>query len=267
MKTTKTKNKIFGFLSKTSVKKFALILYVTVPLLIFATGFAAWTIIGHEIKTGPSGSFVADGIINSYDYIELQGGSNGLTNINLFPTGFVSDGKVTNQATIEVTYTLKNAACQELVEGNNDNNKTLYADFTLMFLNGSGYSAFFDNLSCDVTYSATDGSYKPLPKDFTKIDFYTTNDPNYSNYGAINFKKNASFKVMLVFNPTETAYLQDGSGNGNITLKFRYTVAPSAGDFQTIYNTMVDKNLEPMIDVRITDVAPTTNAQTPNSQT
>lgn len=252
MKTTKTKNKIFGFLSKTSVKKFALILYVTVPLLIFATGFAAWTIIGHEITNGANGSFVADGIINSYDYIELQEGSNGLTNkINLFPTGFVSDGKVTNQATIEVTYTLKNAACQTLVKDNND--KTLYADFTLMFLNGSGYSAFFDNLSCSVT----DGSNNPLPNAFTKIDFYTTGDPNYSNYGAGSFKTDASFKVMLVFNPTAGAITALQNESGNITLKFRYTVAPSAGDYQTIYLQMRNDGLTPMIDVRITDVAPT----------
>ena len=253
MKTTKTKNKIFGFLSKTSVKKFALILYVTVPLLIFATGFAAWTIIGHEIKTGASGSFVADGIINSYDYIELQrqGENDGLTSINLFPTGFVgSDGKVTNQATIEVTYTLKNAACQGLVSENTD--KTLYADFTLMFLNGSGYSAFFDNLSCDVYVNnqATPTSA------FKKIDANTPEtDSDYGKYGAGSFKTNASFKVMLVFDPNDTENLQDGSGN--ITLKFRYTVEPSAGDYQTIFNNTVGSGLTPMIDVRITDVAPT----------
>ena len=229
-----------------------MILYVTVPLLIFATGFAAWTIIGHEItNNGANGSFVADGIINSYDYIELQGGSNDLTNkINLFPTGFVSDGKVTNQATIEVTYTLKNAACQELVRENNDNNKTLYADFTLMFLYGGTYSAFFDNLKCSVT----DGSYNDLPSAFTKIDANTSpTDLNYDKYGAGSFRTNASFRVMLVFDPND---LQ----NGDITLKFRYTVAPSAGDFQTIYSQMKkdEQNLmQPMIDVRITDVAPT----------
>lgn len=262
MKTTKTKNKIFGFLSKTSVKKFALILYVTVPLLIFATGFAAWTIIGHEIKPGANGSFVADGIINSYDFIELQrqGEKDGLTSIDLFPTGFVgSDGKVTNQVTIDVTYTLKNAACQGLVKENND--QTLYADFTLMFSNGNKYGAFFDNLSCSVT----DGSNNPLPNAFTKIDFYTTGDPNYSNYGAGSFKTNASFRVMLVFDPNDTAItgLQDASGN--ITLKFRYTVDPKTagdyqtifGDYQTIISQMKDEKLEPMIDVRITDVAPT----------
>ena len=252
MKTTKTKNKIFGFLSKTSVKKFALILYVTVPLLIFATGFAAWTIIGHEItNNGANGSFVADGIINSYDYIELQDGNQGLTNINLFPTGFVgSDGKVTNQATIEVTYTLKNAACQGLVSENTD--KTLYADFTLMFLNGGPYDAFFDNLKCSVT----DGSYNDLPSAFKKIDANTpTTDSNYSTYGAGSFKTNASFKVMLVFNPNDLTGLQNTSGN--ITLKFRYTVEPkTAGDYQTIYLQMRDNNLKPMIDVRITDLAP-----------
>lgn len=256
MKTTKTKNKIFGFLSKTSVKKFALILYVTVPLLIFATGFAAWTIIGHEItNNGANGSFVADGIINSYDYIELQGqGENqGLTNINIFPTGFVgSDGKVTNQATIEVTYTLKNDACKDLVKDNNDNNKTLYADFTLMFLNGSNYDAFFNNLKCDVFVN---DQATPTTA-FRKIDFYTTGDQDYYNYGAGSFKKNASFRVMLVFDPTAADIITLQNASGNITLKFRYTVAPSAGDYQTIYYTLVGSGLKPMIDVRITDVAP-----------
>lgn len=251
MKTTKTKNKIFGFLSKTSVKKFALILYVTVPLLIFATGFAAWTIIGHEIKPGANGSFVADGIINSYDFIELQrqGEKDGLTSIDLFPTGFVgSDGKVTNQVTIDVTYTLKNAACQGLVKENND--QTLYADFTLMFLSGNDYSAFFDHLSCDVYVN----DQTTPTSAFRKIDFNTKGDPDYDNYGAVNFKKNASFRVMLVFNPTEIKNLEDESEN--ITLKFRYTVAPSAGDYQTIFNNTVGSGLTPMIDVRITDVAP-----------
>lgn len=264
MKTTKTKNKIFGFLSKTSVKKFALILYVTVPLLIFATGFAAWTIIGHEItNNGANGSFVADGIINSYDFIELQGQgeNNGLTNINLFPTGFVgSDGKVTNQATIEVTYTLKNAACQGLVSENTD--KTLYADFTLMFSNGNKYGAFFDNLKCAVTASVNDDTTPTSA--FTKIDFYTTDDSNYSNYGAGSFKTDAGFKVMLVFNPNNPA-IKDLQ---NITLKFRYTVDPkTAGDYQTIYLQMRDNDLKPMIDVRITDVPPTPQTPTTNSQT
>lgn len=254
MEATKTKNRIFGFLIKTSLKKFAIILYITVPLLIFATGFAAWTIIGHEITNGANGSFVADGIINSYDYITIADNSN-LNSLQLFPTGFVgSDGKISNQATLEITYTLNNEACQKLVEDNTE--KTLYADFTLMFSNGKSFKAFFDNLSCSVV-SVSNDSEKALPTAFTKVDANSgSTDDNYTTYGAENYKTDASFKVMLVFDPTN-ADITELQNDGEITLKFRYTVAPSAGDYQTIYEQMVDKNLKPMIDVRITDISPT----------
>lgn len=258
MEATKTKNRIFGFLTKTSLKKFAIILYITVPLLIFATGFAAWTIIGHEITNGANGSFVADGIINSYDYITIADNSN-LNSLQLFPTGFVgSDGKISNQATLEITYTLNNEACQKLVEDNTE--KTLYADFTLMFSNGNDFNAFFNNLSCNV--SVSDGSEKALPTAFTIVDAnLNSTDDNYTTYGAKNYKTDASFKVMLVFDPTNADITALQNTDGEITLKFRYIVAlsagDSAGDYQTIYEQMVDENLKPMIDVRITDISPT----------
>lgn len=235
MKDSEKKNKIFGFLSGKNVKKFVLIMYLTVPLFVFAVGFSAWTIIGHQIDgNGASGSFVADGIINSYDYVTPGSGINSL---QLFPTGFIDgDGNVKSSATIEITHTLHNAGCKKLVENNSD--KTLYADFTLMFSNGNEYKAFFNNLSCEISAKDTAGN----TVDLSALSGVTITRTNTT----------ASYKTCVTFNP-------DNLYDGNITLTFKYTVSPSAADYLTIYNEMVKRDLTPMIDIRITDVNPAAN--------
>ncbi len=243
MKNTEKKNLIFGFLSKAGLKRMVIALYCIVPLLIFAVGFSAWTIIGHDVKSG-GGSFVADGIINSYDYITI--GTSEFSGIDLYPTGFYgSDGKLHDQATIEAQYTLKIGKCyNDLLKTADNNHKKLYADFTLNFVGGEQYQAFYNGLSYKVTV------------DGVANEISNGTDLTYENvkFTGKDQKTNSSYTVSLTMDLGSFS----GSEADTFTLSFIYTVNPqNAGDYQTIYNQLTDKNLKLMVDVRITDVAPT----------
>lgn len=230
MKNAEKKNLIFGFLSKAGLKRVVIALYCIVPLLIFAVGFSAWTIIGHDVTSG-GGSFVADGIINSYDYIAINTGSFG--GINLYPTGFYDkdNNTVTNQANIEVSYTLHIGECKKLVE--NSANKTLYADFRLNFAEGGNYEAFYRSLDCSLSLTSYNGAAFGVKQSFNS----------------------ASQTVSVVINLEDYNYT--GTGDDTCTLTFTYTVNPEAGDYQTIYNNVVGNGKKLAIDVRITDIDPT----------
>lgn len=228
MKNAEKKNLIFGFLSKAGLKRVVIALYCIVPLLIFAVGFSAWTIIGHDVTSG-GGSFVADGIINSYDYITIN--TDNFGGINLYPTGFYDkdNDTVTNQANIEVSYTLHIGKCKKLVE--NSANKTLYADFRLNFVGGGDYEAFYRSLDCTLSQTGYNGA----------------------TFSVDQSSNSASQTVSVVIN------LKDYKGTENDTceLTFTYMVNPKAGDYQTIYNNVVGNGKKLAIDVRITDIAPT----------
>lgn len=229
MKNAEKKNLIFGFLSKAGLKRVVIALYCIVPLLIFAVGFSAWTIIGHDVTSG-GGSFVADGIINSYDYITIN--TDNFGGINLYPTGFYDkdNDTVTNQANIEVSYTLHIGKCKKLVE--NSANKTLYADFRLNFADGGNYEAFYDSLNCALNQT----SY------------------NEATFRVVTQSRNSASQTVSVVINLEN---YTGAEDDTCTLAFTYTVNSEAGDYQTIYNKVVDAGKKLAIDVRITDIAPT----------
>lgn len=248
MKNAEKKNLIFGFLSKAGLKRVVIALYCIVPLLIFAVGFSAWTIIGHDVTSG-GGSFVADGIINSYDYITIN--TDNFGGINLYPTGFYDkdNDTVTNQANIEVSYTLHIGKCKKLVE--NSANKTLYADFRLNFVGGEGYEKFYNNLDFAVTVT---GGANAITK---------TNGLTFSGvtFTGAEKKTTSSYTVSLTMDLAEygLAYTE-ANLNDEFTLKFVYTVSPKGEAYQTVYNKLVNENLTLMVDVRITDVAPSVGA-------
>ena len=231
MKNAEKKNLIFGFLSKAGLKRVVIALYCIVPLLILAVGFSAWTIIGHDVTSG-GGSFVADGIINSYDYITINTDSFG--GINLYPTGFYDkdNDTVTNQANIEVSYTLHIGKCKKLVE--NSANKTLYADFRLNFADGGDYKAFYDSLNCALSQTSHNGA----------------------TFGVTKQSRNSVSQTVSVVIDLKN-YNYTGTEDDTCTLAFTYRVNPEAGDYQTIYNNVVGAGKKLAIDVRITDIAPT----------
>ncbi len=244
MKNTERKNLIFGFLSKAGLKRMTAILYCIVPLLIFAVGFSAWTIIGHDVKSG-GGSFVADGIINSYDYITVD--TTDFGDINLYPTGiYDSEGKIADQATIEAKYTLQIGKCYaDLLKTATD--KKLYADFTLNFVDGKGYSAFYNNLSYEVTVEGAANTIKEN----------TGLTHNGVTFTGAQKATDSSYTVSLTMDLTNFSLGENNEHlNDTFTLSFKYTLAPKAADYQTVYNKLVSEDLKLMVDVRITDVAP-----------
>lgn len=250
-------DKLFKFFSKAGIKKFVLILYCVVPLLIVSVGFAAWTIIGNDVQSG-SGTFNAYGIINSYDYIKLE--TTDIGAIDFYATGFVQEGTVVNTYAFDITYRLNMTMCANLLN-EKSTGKTLTAVFEFCFNSGTAdYSAFFKNLSCQVVVNS--GTTLTVPAQ-------STNSRTINDVGTITLKSDSENKgtnnhqLSLYIEPDPTcgtteatsADWSEGTSQQIVTLKLTYTLQPSEDyNYQTIYNLVSKLSTEkPMIDVRITD--------------
>lgn len=243
---TKFSNKLFSKLTKKNLKRFMFAIYCIAPLAVLAVGFSAWTIIGHN-ASGAEGGFVADGIINSYDYIELTTAEIGT--INIYPTSIIDgDGNRKTTANIDLSYKLYIGNCRELVEKELVEDGNLYADFTLMFVSGDKLAQFFKNLN--VTVKVNDA--EPPTSYVTKIK---------------PIKTDASHTTRLTINPGTTADTGE-----TVTLTFKYTLSftnPDTSsaddqeffaDYLAFYNAVASVKSNLMVDVRITDINPDTTA-------
>lgn len=269
MKNGKFKNLIFEFLSKVKIKKFLLVIYCVVPILIFSVGFAAWRITGSDVSGIASGSFLTYDVINSYDYVpEINLSSNGN---GLYPTRFYDDtGSPVSVANIDVTATIDLKNCSKLAD-------TLYAEFTLSFLNGStdeffnglsitklqasqtsvesGFTSFKTSTGADITdfseiTSLGDASYSCTYGSKITAGIKKTNDTfSYAE------KTNSSYKVKFTINTSvnegESATEGVQTADSKLYLKITYTLDPSVADYITLYEKLVDKNLKFLIDVKI----------------
>lgn len=288
MKNGKFKNLIFGFLSKVTIKKFLLVVYCVVPILVFSVGFAAWKITGSDTSGIASGSFLTYNVINSYDYVpEIDFSSNGN---GLYPTRFYDDDKVVSAANIDVTATIDLGNCSKLAD-------TLYAEFTLSFLNGSDYADFFRGLSVrsvsatqttkntdgkekpdfsgDSVFSLSDdGLYKGSGYTFTHKDSegttqktatISTNEVTKKSDGSLYIggtSSNSSYKIKFTISTKNASPAEGGNaegategvqttGSNTLYLKITYTLDPEAADYITLYQKLVDNNLKFLIDVKI----------------
>lgn len=248
-------DKLFKFFSKAGIKKFVLVLYCVVPLLIVSVGFAAWTIIGNDLQSG-SGTFNAYGIINSYDYINLE--TTDIGAIDFYATGFVQEGKVEKTYAFDITYRLNMTMCANLL-AEKSTQDTLTAVFEFCFNSGTAdYSAFFKNLSCQVV----------VDKNTTlTVPAQNTNYKTIAGVGTITLKSDSENKgtnnhqLSLYIEPTcaptkdTIADWSEGTEQKIVELKLTYTLQPSTTfNYQTIYNLVSQlSNEKPMIDVRITD--------------
>lgn len=248
-------DKLFKFFSKAGIKKFVLVLYCVVPLLIVSVGFAAWTIIGNDLQSG-SGTFNAYGIINSYDYINLE--TTDIGAIDFYATGFVQEGKVEKTYAFDITYRLNMTMCANLL-AEKSTQDTLTAVFEFCFNSGTAdYSAFFKNLSCQVV----------VDKNTTlTVPAQNTNYKTIDGVGTITLKSDSENKgtnnhqLSLYIEPTcaptkdTIADWSEGTEQKIVELKLTYTLQPSTTfNYQTIYNLVSQlSNEKPMIDVRITD--------------
>lgn len=277
MKNGKFKNLIFGFLSKVKIKKFLLVVYCAVPILIFSVGFAAWRITGSDVSGIASGSFLTYNVINSYDYVpEIDLSSNGN---GLYPTRFYDDnGTPVSAANIDVTATIDLGNCSKLAN-------TLYAEFTLSFLNGNDYEDFFRSLSvrnvsatqttddkgtpdfsdnCAFSLSS-DGLYKGSGYTFThedskntttKTTTISTDEVQTKSDGSLNTvgtSSNSSYKVKFTIttNGVTEGEGAEATNSKLLYLKITYTLDPDVSDYITLYEKLVDENLKFLIDVKI----------------
>lgn len=242
-------DKLFKFFSKAGIKKFVLILYCVVPLLIVSVGFAAWTIIGNEVQSG-SGTFNAYGIINSYDYIQLA--TTDIGAIDFYATGFVdNEGKIVKTHAFDITYDVNMTECAKLLE--KSTSESLTAEFEFYFNSGTAdYSDFFNNLSC---------------KDIIVYYGELTAQKNYetieiTDVGVITYKGESTaennHKLTLLIKPDsnlvkQNSNLVEQNTSQTIILKLTYTL-DLGDDYQKLYNLVSSlSNEKPMIDVRITD--------------
>lgn len=253
-------DKLFKFFSKAGIKKFVLILYCVVPLLIVSVGFAAWTIIGNEVQSG-SGTFNAYGIINSYDYIQLA--TTDIGAIDFYATGFVdNEGKIVKTHAFDITYNVNMTECAKLLyeESTSESLKkstseSLTAEFEFYFNSGTAdYSAFFNNLSCKVII--VDYGELTAPKNNETIEIEIT------DVGVITYKGESTAEnnhtLTLLIEPDsnlvkQNSNLVEQNTSQTIRLKLTYTLDPG-DDYQKLYNLVSSlSNEKPMIDVRITD--------------
>lgn len=243
---TKFSNKLFSKLTKKNLKRFMFAIYCIAPLAVLAVGFSAWTIFGHNASDTGQGAFVADGIINSYDYIELTTESIGT--INIYPTSIIGDkGNTQTTANIDLSYVLYIGKCRELVESG----KNLYADFTLMFVNGKTLARFFENLDVEVTVND-----EKAPTSYV-IKIVKPNPP-----------KTASHTTRLTINPWQGVTGTNPNGEETVTLNFKYTLSFASAenykeffaDYEEFSNAVKDVDSKLMVDVRITDIDPSTTA-------
>lgn len=233
-------DKLFKFFSKAGIKKFVLILYCVVPLLIVSVGFAAWTIIGNEVQSG-SGTFKAYGIINSYDYIQLE--TTDIGAIDFYATGFVdNEGKIVKTHAFDITYNVNMTKCAELLY-EKSTSKSLTAEFEFCFNSGKDYPAFFNNLSCKVIVD-----YGELT---AHNDSKTINDVGVITYDGESKAEN-NHKLTLLIKP-DSDLVKQNTSQKIIILKLTYTLDPG-DNYQELYNLVSSLSKEkPMIDVRITD--------------
>lgn len=250
-------DKIFKFFSKAGIKKFVLILYCVLPLLIVSIGFAAWIITGNNAN-GTTGQFTAYGIINSYDYIELNTGN--LGGIDFYATGFYKDGTVVKTYAFDITYKLNMTMCANLLKQKSTQD-TLTAVFEFCFNSGTeDYSAFFKNLSCQVVVDGDTENPLTVPSQ-------NASTKDIDGVGTITLKYNSESKaennhqLSLYITPScdttedKNADWSDDTTQKIVTLKLTYTLQPSEDyDYRAIYNLVSSLSAEkPMIDVRITD--------------
>lgn len=244
---TKFSNKLFSKLTKKNLKRFMLMIYCIAPLAVLAVGFSAWTIIGHNASDTGQGAFVADGVINSYDYIELT--TTEIGTINIYPTSIIDENGVKQTtANIDLSYVLYIGKCRELVEDGN-----LYADFTLMFVGGDTLAQFFNNLNVQVKVN-----------DEKAPTSYVTKSEQ--------IKTTASHTTRLTIKPWQGITGTTADTGETVTLTFKYTLSftnPDTSsaddqeffaDYLAFYNAVASVKSNLMVDVRITDINPDTTA-------
>lgn len=263
MKPSKNLNFVPEFFKKANVKKLILILYCVVPLLVVSIGFASWLIVGANTDSTASGTFYASDIINSYDYIvpdSYSAGSDKNT-IKFYPTAFVDkDGKFQTATTIEVNFTLKLGNCAELV--GNDSAKKLNAIFNLSFTSGQTFDdAFFNNLNPAITIGYGGTTYQVVDQTLQGNENKTT---PISNVATVYVSKNVAVESLVSQQTTNKITMRSltmvitglsDSNTGDATLKIVYTLSPSAGDYQKIYEQLTAGNYKLMMDVTINDYA------------
>lgn len=269
MKSSKNLNFVPEFFKKANVKKLILILYCVVPLLVVSIGFASWLIVGANTDSTASGTFYASDIINSYDYIvpdSDSAGSNKNT-IMFYPTAFVDkDGKFQTATTIEVNFTLKLGNCAELV--GNDSAKKLNAIFNLSFTSGQTFDdAFFNNLNPAITIGYGGTTYQVVDQTLQENENKTTpisNATPISNVAIVYVSKNAAVESLVSQQTTKKITMRSltmvitglrDSDTDDATLKIVYTLSPSVGDYQKIYEQLTADNYKLMMDVTINDYA------------
>lgn len=245
---TKFSNKLFSKLTKKNLKRFMLMIYCIAPLAVLAVGFSAWTIIGHNASDTGQGAFVADGVIDSYDYIELT--TTEIGTINIYPTSIIDENGVKQTtANIDLSYILYIGKCRELVEKELVKDGNLYADFTLMFVGGDTLAQFFNNLNVQVKVN-----------DEKAPTSYVTKSEQ--------IKTTASHTTRLTIKPWQGITGTNPNADETVTLKFEYTLSFTSSadyreffaDYQEFSNAVASVKSNLMVDVRITDINPDTTA-------
>ncbi len=244
------KSLIMRFLGRMKINRFVLLAYLIMPALVIVVGFSAWTISGSSAR-GTDGLFIASDVVNSYDYIKLNGAPH--AKFNLFETGFydVDKKEFTTTPSIGIGYEINpQKLFSDLLSGEPKSKWTIYGIFTLKFPSGAQNTPdIFTGMTCKINETVISngtaiGTAIPLNGEPISLTVEKVNITN-AEYTAL---------LKFVFNGENAADYAVAA-----SLDMAYTLAPNGVGYQTLYNYLADNTQEKlMVDVSITKNQPVT---------
>ncbi len=235
------KSLIMRFFGRMKINRFVLLAYLIMPALVIVVGFSAWTISGSSAR-GTDGLFIASDVVNSYDYIKLNGAPH--AKFNLFETGFydVDKKEFTTTPSIGIGYEINpQKLFSDLLLNVEPKSKwTIYGIFTLKFPSGAQNTPdIFTGMTCKINETViSNGTAIPLNGVPISLTVEKVNITN-TEYTAL---------LKFVFNGESTADYAVAA-----SLDMAYTLKPNGVGYQTLYNYLADNTQEKlMVDVSIT---------------
>lgn len=282
MKKQQSNNFIATIFGAKRISRVVLMAYILAPILIFAVGFASWTIVTPEFGFFTNGSFVGNQLMDSTKYISLKNPDSPFAS-KYVVGGFVNDqGHLVDTTTFDIEFDVKLGQCQTLFDA--ESGGTLYFTFALCFADRTESTELFDignfDFTVDLTYgesvvtlgNVADGQLVLSKKiadagvtaTISQIVNTTFADDGVTKITTTDNETATSSSYVFVLEikfPANTSSDYVGlTAEGRLSLKINYTITPqTADDYRALMNIILreqENSKTLMSDVRITDYKP-----------
>lgn len=270
MKTQKSNNFIAAIFGSKRISRVVLMAYILAPILIFAVGFASWTIVTPEFGFFANGSFVGNQLMDSTKYISLKNPDSPFTTTYVVG-GFSNDqGHLVDTTTFDIDFNVELGQCQSLFDV--ESGGTLYFTFGLCFADRTESTELFDkeNFDFELNFSwLSDGQTVTQTVGTTDVALADTDvtakisQIKLEGETELTTETATSSSYVFVLElhcPANNADFGPLSSNSQMTLNVKYTITPqTASDYRALMNIILseqENNKTLMSDVRITDYKP-----------